>query len=276
MEPSIRTVGSMLVRRLPAVLALIGAVIGLAISSLLPVSYVARTSLLVGESLRNVQLAKEDVEASRQLAQLYAALVREQPVLEGVARRIGARSWHELQDRIHASVTGGNKQLIVVSGGAPSSAEALEIARAVPIELQGFLAGPLDAGEASRMREYVWSRVIAAQDHIQDSDRTITMIRLVLARERSQVGSRTLRARIGELRDLQQRWLQSHTDLTRLLHAFSSPGSIDVIESPTVDGGPLVRTPATISFLAVAGFAAGLGGEAFRRARLRSKGIVSI
>jgi len=124
-------------RRTVAVLVFLATVaVALVATALMPRVYASTTSVLVGETIESSNVAREDIQASQELASTYTDLARRQPVLEKVVDALGLEdTWLELRDRVQVNLAQGNGQLIVVTAHAGSAREANQIARGVTDQL---------------------------------------------------------------------------------------------------------------------------------------------
>jgi hypothetical protein len=123
-------------------LVVIGGVLGGAFASKLQV-YRASTTMLIGAPLDGPFIHTEDLDASEELATVMAALVPQQPVLDGVIADAGLHTtWQQLRPRMHASVQGQSHRLIVVTATAHTAAEAEAIVGAVPGSLAAVAFPP--------------------------------------------------------------------------------------------------------------------------------------
>ena len=67
--------------------------------------YQATTTLMVGQSIRSVDLDRGDILTSQILARTYADMARRQPVLHGVVERLSLNdSWRGLRKRVAAQL----------------------------------------------------------------------------------------------------------------------------------------------------------------------------
>jgi hypothetical protein len=123
-------------------LVVIGGVLGGVAASKVQL-YRASTTMLIGAPLDGPFIHTADLDASEQLATVLAALVPQQPVLDGVITDVNLHTtWQQLRPRLHASVQGQSRRLIVVTATAHSAAEAEAIVGAIPGSLAAVAFPP--------------------------------------------------------------------------------------------------------------------------------------
>lgn len=197
----------------------------------LPVAFRSRTSVLVGDALGNAQVGKDDFETSEDLAVILAPVLRERPVLRGVIEELHlTTTWTELSGRIRASVTGGNRHLIVVTVEAPSAEEAIAIARQIPEQLKLFISDDRASSATSHVRAFMWARVRAAERHILSAESVIEKMRKLARVETAPAVLDGLSGEIGDTETVVIRWQQAHTATFGFLSKFGSPARLKVID----------------------------------------------
>ncbi|MPZ63258.1 MAG: glycosyltransferase [Propionibacteriales bacterium] len=129
-------------------LTVLGGLAGFGYAQVQAPEFQAMTSLIVGDVIGG-PADKEALDASASLAATYADLARREPVLRPVAESGFAKSWQELQRRVHAQVGDKNPQLVQVTVLAPTAHKADELAAAVADQV---VTMSRDRGNSKRSR----------------------------------------------------------------------------------------------------------------------------
>jgi non-specific protein-tyrosine kinase len=224
-------------------------------------TYQATTSVLVGQSLQAPDLSKQDLEASQQLAQTYADLVRRQPVLSGAADVLGLNtSWQTLRDQVRVDLAPDNGTLIVVTVEAGSSDEAVRIAGAIADQLVGLSPSETGRADAAEIQDFVSSRLATLQTDIRRAQRRIDTLETELAVARTEQREGDLRLEIEGQERLAIAWLENYSSLLGFLSPEQSPNSLQVLEEASAKAEP-VRPDKVLNtaMAAVAGFLLAFG-----------------
>nr|MBA3690836.1 hypothetical protein [Actinomycetota bacterium] len=112
-------------------LAIAGAAVGSVASHDIEPSYIATTTLLVGD-LDRPDLAKTDFQTSAMVASIYGGLIRSESVLGEVISRLDLPTdWRELRDRVHVDLGANEVPIISITVYAGSTAEAMSTASVI-------------------------------------------------------------------------------------------------------------------------------------------------
>lgn len=231
-----------------------GAIVGHTVAGALPEVYRASTTLLVGAPLTAPFLQPDDLDSSERLARLMVEIVPQEPVLSGVIERLRLdTTWQQLQGRIHTLVEGRSERLVFVTATANSAAEATAIVREIPRQLGEVLFGSDGPPDQTETRRFIFSRLLATQHHIAETQHTANGLRLELSSAAPEEIA-GLQARLEAAGSLLARWNEALTSTYRSLEHSVSPGHLEVIE--TSEG---VSTPVSPNTRAVTAAAAAAG-----------------
>lgn len=224
-----------------------------------PRVYQASTSLLVGQSIQNLNPDATDIYTSQQLAQTYIQIVRTEPVLQGVVDTLGLKeSTDSLRASINASIIQGTQliELHVVDTNPPrAQAIANELAH------QLILQGPASKdAENSNRRDFIQKQVddlqvkiSGAQAQIEDLQGSIQVT--ASARE---IADR--QQQVASLQTQMNQWQLTYASLLNFL-APKSPNYLSVMEPARLPTTPISpNVPMTVAVAAAIGFALAVGG----------------
>jgi capsular polysaccharide biosynthesis protein len=213
-------------------LALLGGLGGQIAGRRIDPMYQATTSLFVGDVTDALHVTKENIETSVSLASTYGALIRSQPVLESVVRRLDLdTSWEELKDRVHVTLSEVQSASITVSVRASTPELAESIATAVADRTVELAPERSDAGALP----LVSREGLALQAAIERAEKRID--RLDAHDSHSLEARARLRAAIREQVNLVELWRQN-LGLIRTLSGRVSPNTVWVVDRTEVSTVP--------------------------------------
>jgi len=212
--------------------ALIGAFAGHLVAPRMQ-SYRASTTILVGVPTDVAFVQQDDLTASDDTARVLAAMIPQQRVLQGVASQLSlGPDWRALSNRVGAGVIGHSNRLIAVSATASSPQEATAIVGAIPGQLA---AAAFPTADADENRAFLWARIDAIRDHIAATER---LARSLQRHVRADPGDSAAAARLAAANSLIDGWDASLASMYRELQGATSVDHLQVLEEPTVTGGP--------------------------------------
>lgn len=235
----VRRFGSAVIRRwwLIVVLAIAGVVFGTLTSRLLPQSYTATTSVLVGAPLEGTGVHQDELGASEVLARTYADVILQEPILEGAVERLQlGTTWQALGTRVRAEVARDNQRMITIVVQAASPDEGIEIADEIPRQL-ALLVGDPDAGpeptEDPGVDEFLGERRRSIRGHIDRARRSLHALRRETA-EPSPDALGGSRSRGTELQRLIIDWYGDYLAVSRSMEDAVPIDHLEVFEPPSV------------------------------------------
>ena len=236
----VRRLGSAVIRRwwLIVVLAIAGMVFGSLTSRLLPQSYTATTSVLVGAPLEGTGVHQDELGASDVLARTYADVILQEPVLEGTVERLQlGTTWQALGTRVRAEVARDNQRMITIVVQAASPDEGIEIADEIPRQLALLVGGP-DAGleptEDPGVDEFLEERRRSIRAHIDRARRSLHALRRETAVGPSPDALGGSRSRGTELQRLIIDWYGDYLAVSRSVEDAVPVDHLEVFEPPSV------------------------------------------
>ncbi len=201
-----------------------------------PRIYQASTTLLIGQSIQNLNPNAQDLYTSQQLALTYVQIVKTEAVLQGAIDALELKmSPDQLRGNVNAAIVQGT-QLIDLKVVDTNPARAQAIANEVANQL--ILQGPAsDNAEAGR-REFIQKQVDDLQTKIQDAQKQIA----------DQLSSIQVTASAREIADKQNQitalqvqmnqWQITYASLLTFL-APKSPNYISVVEPARLPTSPI-------------------------------------
>ncbi len=223
-----------------------------------PRIYQASTTLLIGQSIQNLNPNAQDIYTSQQLALTYVQIVKTEAVLQGAIDALGLKmSPDQLRGSVNASIVQGT-QLIDLRVVDTNPARAQAVANEVAHQL--ILQGPAsDDAEAGR-REFIQKQVDDLQTKIQDAQKQIA----------DQLSSIQVTASAREIADKQNQitalqvqmnqWQITYASLLNFL-APRSPNYISVVEPARLPTSPIApNVMMSVMVAAAIGLALAVGG----------------
>lgn len=176
--PELRQLLGVLIRRWWVLLlaALLGATAGYAYSMTIRPVYEATSSLVVGQSLRAVNLDRNDIQISQELALTYADVARRQVILQGVVDDLGLDdSWRTLRNHISVRLV-ENTQLLEITADASSRSRAEELANGVAQQLIELSPATLEKDKDDDTQRYVTQRMTSIRARIENAQQRIASL----------------------------------------------------------------------------------------------------
>ncbi len=201
-----------------------------------PRIYQASTTLLIGQSIQNLNPNAQDIYTSQQLALTYVQIVKTEAILQGAVDALGLKmSPDQLRGSVNASIVQGTQLIdlrVVDTNPARAQAVANEIAR------QLILQGPAANKDEAGRREFIQKQVDDLQIKIQDAQKQIA----------DQLSSIQVTASAREIADKQNQitalqvqmnqWQITYASLLNFL-APTSPNFISIVEPARLPTSPI-------------------------------------
>jgi non-specific protein-tyrosine kinase len=238
---------------------ILAALVAFLLSSILPRTYEGQATLLVGQSLSNINPDFNQLQVSQQLSQTYADVATTRPLLQKVIDQLGLDTTpDELAARVTATAP-QNSTLIRIVADDGNADRSADIANAVAKELEA--ESPAIQGRQADVLNFVDDNLRSTQQDIQSTQSQIAA--LVANANRTAVEDQQLQVLQARLVTLRQTY--------SALLAFSSssaPNLLSVIEPAVAPTSPSSPKVALYTLLAgVLGFLV-MVGLAFARTAL--------
>jgi capsular polysaccharide biosynthesis protein len=147
------------------VLVLVGAAAGWLRYATAGQMYEAKTSILVGPSLRWSSLTQDDVSVSQDLAHVYGDLAQRQPVLQPIVRDLDLPwTWQQLRGHIRVSFPSDAPQVLQITVRAPTAERAGAVAAALGQQLTAIAPG--ESQREAAARNFAWGQLQTVQADI--------------------------------------------------------------------------------------------------------------
>jgi non-specific protein-tyrosine kinase len=215
------------------------AILAFAVSGVLPKTYEAKETLIVGQSLSAVNTAYDQLLASQQLATTYATVATTRPVLVSVITQLNLNvAPEDLLKRVSADAAAAST-LLTITVQDPDANRAAAIANAMGTQL--ISASPAIRGQQA-FQDSIDSDLAATQAQIDSTQQEVATLTAI----KDQTAAQQL-----ELTTLEDRLASLQATYATLL-GFSSSASnlITVVEPATAPDQPISPRPALNAILA--------------------------
>jgi non-specific protein-tyrosine kinase len=217
----------------------VAALIGYWVSERQPRVYRASTTVMVGESIRAVELDSRDIVTSERLALTYADIGRRQPVLQVVVDELNLNdTWQQLKSRVEISPVEGT-QLLEIRVEASSPDEAKAIANELAHQLVLMSPTVPEKQEQDENQRLVRQRLEDLQAKIEAGQARRESLEAVMVRSLSVEQVQELQARINSMDSLIAGWENNHTQLLIFVESKRSPNYLTVVEPAQANRNPV-------------------------------------
>ncbi len=217
---------------IPALLAVVGGVLGTVAADQVPKIYRADATVLVGPT-QGAVTHSSTIRASEDLATFYADMARRQIVLQPVVDRLRPRmSWVALRDQVSAVVPPQNPRLVEVRVAGADQRRANVAANAVVRQLV-TLSPPLASGNE---QAFVNGQVANLKVTLADGKKEIDRLKGVLARTTDPNLQDDVRRQIRQQQRLVQDWQKTYVDLITV-EPSADAGGLQVLDNASAVTG---------------------------------------
>jgi len=224
---------------LVALLTLLAAVIGYAISLQLDPVYEATTSVIVGQSIQAAKIDSRDIQTSERLALSYADIARRQPILAATVESKGLDySWEALRKRVQVGIV-PDTQLLEISVEAYSPEEAVEIADEIANQLVLLSPASLQNDEDESTTLFVQQRLQDLQKKIETNQGNLDELEGRLDRALNTDEKAEIQAEIDKLESLILDWNNAYATFLAFVGSEESSNNIAVIEEAHAKSNPI-------------------------------------
>lgn len=215
-----------------------------------PPTYVAMTTLLVGDVLRSPKPGDSEFSVTQSIATGYAQLMQRQPILESTIRKLGLPfGWEELRRRIVVIHPIGSLTIeIRVMDTAPERAR--DIAAALADQLVASSPTVARRQELEQRRQFIREEMNDLQLKIQQARDEVDRKRAALPQE---TNARAVLDRQDEIRTAEQKidgWRTSYNALLASLDGHGDPNSLTIIEPAAIPTQP--SSPRSVWYVVLA------------------------
>lgn len=187
----------------------------------LPPTYQATTTLVVGQALQNPNPSGGELQIASQLAQAYALLVKQQPILQATAEAVNwPGTWQTLGTRVSATVIGGQLIQITVNDAVPERARL--IADEIGRQLIQQSPTATQQRQAEDQRAFVTAQLRELKTQIETAQTSLSELAARSALESDAATLQDLNARIAALQTKIDTWQKTYASLSALLNTVSS------------------------------------------------------
>jgi non-specific protein-tyrosine kinase len=213
---------------------LLAAGVAYVVSSLLPKTYEARATLIVGQSLSAANPDYNQILVSQRLSTTYASIVTKRPALDAVIKELGLKmTSDELVREVRANAPLDSTQLIIAVQDA-DPARAASIANAMSGQL--VAASPAIQGRQAEIQAFIDSGLTATQTQINETQAQIAAL--------NALPERTVKQET-DLASLEERQVSLRASFATLLSSFSASASnlLTVVEPAIAPPEPVSPRP---------------------------------
>jgi succinoglycan biosynthesis transport protein ExoP len=218
----------------------------------IPPTYRANTSMLVGQILQNPGQSALDVQSQGFLAQAYALLATQPPILQATAEAIKwPQPWQSLYFKVSANATGSQLLQISATDGDPQQAKAI----ADEVAHQLLLKGPISAQQqqAQDQQSFISAQLSQLKLQIETNQKTLTNLTNQLGLETDPKKIQDLNTRIGSLQSSIANWQSSYASLSAVLNTGQNLFMTELVSAQVPAEPVSPNIPQNVLLAAIAG-----------------------
>ncbi len=201
--------------------------------------YQAKTSIVVGQSYKAVDITRTEMQASEQLAQTYAAIAQRQPVLQGTTEALDLGfSWQNLKGRVSASLVPGT-QLVEITVEAESPDQAKIIADEVAHQLILLSPTSLQNQEFAQTIEFVKEQLANWEGLIRDGQARLAELEATDLTELTAEETLQLQNETEAAKQLIDNWESKYVQMLSFIDSKQSVNYLAVIETAQATSKPV-------------------------------------
>ena len=220
-----------------------------------PRIYQATATVMIGQSIQQVNPSSNDLWVSQQLARTYSEMVKRQPVLEGAARALGL-NFIPSGDNVSTRQIEGTQLLEVsVRDTDPLRAKAL----ADEICNQLILQSPTNNSRDQARQEFVQAQLTDLEEKVKATEAEIKAEQAKLDAANSARAIQQYQSNINALQTKLENYRNSYASL--LLTVQGGTNYISIFDYATVPAAPISpNVPQTVLLAAAIGLGLAVGG----------------
>jgi len=207
----LRGLGHLLRRRwwVPALLAIAGVVLGVALSDTIAPVHRSQGTLLVGP-INGTVTKSTTLRASESLAIFYADLARREVVLGPVVDSLHlSMSWEELRNEVNAVIPDQNPRAVTVTVTDPSKPRAVQVTAAVIKRL--IVLSPAPSGQTEQ--GFVGEQVASLRATIKQAETQITQLQASLPQQTRPQQRDAVAQQLSDREALLNEWRHTYVEL---------------------------------------------------------------
>ena len=223
----LRGLGQRVRRRwwVPAVLAIAGVVLGVAVSDQVAPVHRAQGTLLVGP-INGTVTKSTTLRASESLATFYADLARRQVVLDPVVDTLRlSTSWEELRTQVSAVIPDRNPRAVTVTVTDGSMQRAAQVTAAIVKQL--IALSPAPSGQTEQ--GFVSEQVASLRATIKQAEKRIDELQASLPQQTDAKQREALAQQLSEREALLNEWRHTYVELMAL-DPTSDAGGLQLLD----------------------------------------------
>jgi len=202
-----------------------------------PRYYVARTTLMVGDTLNSATPDAQLIGLSNALAAFYAEISKREPILGPVTAKLGLSfPWQVIANYMLATTVNSRASLLDIAVTDTSPERAAAITTAITNELVAY--SPNSPEKIAAQRALIQEQLTQAQSNLSLIDQSIEEARELQTQTSGAADLREVRSRLEELERTRQGTQDTYNQLVRL-QSSSVANSLSVLEPAQVPTTPL-------------------------------------
>ena len=223
--------------------------------------YQATTSLIVGQTIQNIDLTSRDIQISQQLALVYADMARRQPVLQAVVDTLDLGiTWQALKSQVSVHLK-EDIHLLEISAEGPSPEAAQAIANELTRQLILLSPTALENQEPDTNKIFVRERLEKLRTRIREGQEKLEELEAAVVVAESATDVRMLQDEIHLLEGFISDWESNYAQLLALTNWDESANYLAVIEpaqAPPYPVKPNLRLNMLVAAVLGVAFALGI------------------
>ncbi|MCC7369113.1 MAG: polysaccharide biosynthesis tyrosine autokinase [Chloroflexi bacterium] len=219
-----------------------------------PPTFVASTTLMVGDVLRSPKPGENEFSVAQNLATGYAQIAQRQPILDGAVRSLGLQTtWEDLRQRIVVIHPNG-ALTIEIRAMDTNPVRARDIAASIADQLVEASPTRARKQELDQRQQFLRDELATLQTKIEQGRAELAKKQAALGQETTARGVLDRQDEIKAIELNLSTWRNNYNDVLGALEGRSDPNSLSIIEPaaiPTSPAGP--RTTWFVALAAAAG-----------------------
>lgn len=203
-----------------------------------PPTYVATTTLMVGDVLRSPKPGEGEFSVAQNLANGYAQIAQRQPVLDATVRTLGLPiGWEDLRKRI-VVVHPNGALTIEIRAMDTNPTRARDIAATIADQIIATSPTLTRRQELEQRRQFIRDELGALQAKIEQGRAELVKKQAALAQESTARGVLDRQDEIKAIELNLTTWRTAYNDLLASLEGRSDPNSLTIIEPAAIPSSP--------------------------------------
>jgi capsular polysaccharide biosynthesis protein/Mrp family chromosome partitioning ATPase len=221
----------------PVLAVVLSAGVAYAVVSRQPRYYVAKTTLMVGDTLNSITPDEQLIGLSSALANFYAEIARRELILGPVVEQLGLNfGWQQIQQYMLGVTVNQRASLLDISITDTSPQRAAAIAAAIADELVRY--SPNSPEKVAAQRALIQEQIQQSQRSLEQIERNIEETQDMQTRVTGAADLREVRNRLEELQRTRDSTQETYNQLIRLQNS-SVANTLNVFDPAQIPSEPI-------------------------------------